>query len=231
MPNKSISLLWDEVIEDYMRPVQYGNQPSLTSLLELFQRNIMSSLNCHQVGEIVSFNPDTQTAEVSVKMTYKVNNEIVDYPLLIDCPCIILGGGKGRLTFPISAGDTCLLLFNDRDIDNWYASGQTMLPRTGRKHSFSDAIALVGPRNMQNKITDYLTTGTELKYGESTIKLEDNKVTVTNGSASIVLDSGTIQITGAVAITGSFTVNGKNVGDTHRHSGVASGSSNTGVVV
>lgn len=213
------------------QPVQYGNQPSLTSLLELFQRNIMSSLNCHQVGEIVSFNSSTQTAEVSVKMTYQVNGKIMEYPLLIDCPCIIVGGGKGRLTFPISSGDSCLVLFNDRDIDNWYASGQTMPPRTGRKHSFSDAIALVGLHNSQNKITDYLATGTELKYGDSTIKLEDNKVTLTNGSSSIILSNGSIQITGAVAITGSFTVNGKDVGDTHRHSGVASGTSNTGVVV
>lgn len=213
------------------QPVQYGNQPSLTSLLELFQRNIMSSLNCHQVGEIVSFNSSTQTAEVSVKMTYQVNGKIMEYPLLIDCPCIIVGGGKGRLTFPISSGDSCLVLFNDRDIDNWYASGQTMPPRTGRKHSFSDAIALVGLHNSQNKITDYLATGTELKYGDSTIKLEDNKVTLTNGDSSIILSNGSIQITGAVAITGSFTVNGKDVGDTHRHSGVASGTSNTGVVV
>lgn len=213
------------------KPLQYGNQPSLASLVELLQKNIMSVLNCHQVGEIVSFNASNQTAEVSVKMTYKVNDKVLEYPLLIDCPCVVLGGGKGRVTFPIAAGDSCIVLFNDRDIDNWFSSGRTMPPRTERKHSFSDAIAIVGVRNMQNKIIDYLTTGTELKYGNSTIKLEDNKVTVTNGSASIVLDGGAIQITGAVAITGSFTVNGKNVGDTHRHSGVASGSSNTGVVV
>ena len=106
-----------------------------------------------------------------------------------------------------------------------------MAPRTDRKHSFSDAIAIVGLHNAQNKISDYLTSGTELKYGNSTIKLEDNKVTITNGTAQAVLDNGNIQLTGAVSVVGSFTVNGKDVGDTHKHSGVSTGSHNTGGVV
>ena len=216
-------------------PVQYGTKPTLASLLELLQKNIMANLNCHQVGEIVSFNPGNQTAEISVKMTYVVNDKILEYPLLIDCPCVVLGGGKGRVTFPITAGDSCVVLFNDRDIDNWFSSGQKMPPRTDRKHSFSDAIAIVGLHNSQNKITDYLTTGTELKYGNSTIKLEDGKVTVTNGTATVVLNNNSVSVTAAnisltgnVAVTGGFSVNGKDVGDQHKH---WVGSSQTGVVV
>lgn len=213
------------------KPLQYGNQPSLASLIELLQKNIMTCLNCHQVGEIVSFNADNQTAEIIIKMTYVVNDKILEYPLLIDCPCIVLGGGLGRVTFPISSGDGCLVLFNDRDIDNWFSGGQTMPPRTDRKHSFSDAIAIVGLHNSQNKITDYLASGTELKYGNSSIKLEAGKITINNGTSTIVMDGNDIQLTGSVSVTGSFTVNGKDVGDDHKHSGVTSGDSNTGGVI
>lgn len=166
-------------------PIQYGTKPTLASLLELLQKNIMANLNCHQVGEIVSFNAGNQTAEISVKMTYVVNDEILEYPLLIDCPCVVLGGGKGRVTFPITAGDSCLVLFNDRDIDNWFSSGQKMPPRTDRKHSFSDAIAIVGPRNMQNKITDYFADGVEIKHGNSSIKLKDGYIDI-KGNVNVV---------------------------------------------
>lgn len=145
----------------------------------------MMQLNCHQVGEIVSFDPTTQTAEVQIKMLKTYNGELKDYPVLIDCPCIILGGCKGRITFPISAGDSCLVLFNDRDIDNWFSGGQKMQPRTERKHNFSDAIALVGPRNLQNKITDYFVEGAELKYGNSSIKLRDGYIDI-KGNVNIV---------------------------------------------
>lgn len=174
---------------------QYGNEPTLASLLELVKKGTKKEINCHQVGEIVSFDSDNQTAEVQIKMSYIVNGEIKQYPLLVDCPCVVLGGGQGRITFPIKEGDGCLVLFNDRDIDNWFSGGQTMQPRTERAHSFSDAIALVGIRNMQNKITDYLSDGTELKYGTSTIKLEDNKVTVTDSKDTITLNNGTVTIT------------------------------------
>ena len=215
--------------------IQQANQPSLASLLVLHKEDVMCSINCHQVGEIVSFDPSTQTAEVQIKMLRMMNGELKNYPILIDCPCIILSGGEGRITFPIKAGDSCLVLFNDKDIDNWYAGGQTMQPRSERTHNFADAIALVGVRNLQNKITDYLTDGTELKYGTSTIQLQGGKVTITNGTSTIVLDgnnvsvtAGSISLTGNVSVTGSFVVNGKNVSDTHKH---WVGSSQTGEVV
>ena len=220
-------------------------EPTLASLLDLFKGNVMMEMNCHQVGEIVSFDSSTQTAEVQIKMFKMQNGVIKDFPILIDCPCVVLGGGEGRVTFPIKQGDSCLVLFNDRDIDNWYAGGQKMLPRTERKHSFSDAIALVGIHNKQNQINDYLNNGTELKYGNSTIKLQDNKVTITNGTSSIELSSGTITVTGtslvvtaptvafsgAVSVGGTLTVQGTDVGPSHVHSGVSRGNSNTDGVV
>lgn len=231
--------------------LQQANEPTLASLLALHKEDVMWSINCHQVGEIVSFDPSTQTAEVQIKMLRMMNGELKEYPVLIDCPCIILAGGEGRLTLPISAGDSCLVLFNDKDIDNWYAGGQTMPPNTERLHDFADAIALVGVRNMQNKISDYLADGTELKYGGSTIKLQDNKVTITNGTATIEMNSGnvtitatnvtvtspTVAFTGAVSmasslsVTGALTVQGKDIGPGHKHSGVASGNKQTGGVV
>lgn len=211
--------------------IQQANEQTLASLLQLYKADIMNSLNCHQVGEIVSFNSSTQTAEVQIKMLKMINGELKSYPILIDCPCVILGGGEGRITFPIQAGDSCLVLFNDRDIDNWYSGGQTMQPRTDRTHCFSDAIALVGIRNKQTQISDYLSNGAEFKYGSSTIKLENGKITVDNGSATITVNGANISLVGNVSITGNFIVNGKNVGDTHMHSGVTPGTGNTGGVV
>jgi hypothetical protein len=176
-------------------------------------------------------------------MSFLLNGEIKEYPLLLDCPCIILAGGQGSVTFPIQAGDSCLVLFNDRDMDNWYSGGQTMPPRTDRLHDFSDAIALVGLRNKQNKITDFLADGTELKYGGSTVKLQDNKVTVTNGTSTVEMSSGAVTITattvtincpnvsfsGNVGIGGDLSVVGKK--PNHVHGGVTRGYSNTDGVV
>lgn len=165
--------------------IQQANEPTLASVLQLHKEDVMYSINCHQIGEIVSFNPSTQTAEVQIKMLRMMNGELKQYPVLIDCPCVVLSGGKGRLTMPISAGDSCLVLFNDRDIDNWYSGGQSVAPRTERKHNFADAIALVGIRNRQNEITDYLNDGVELKHGNSSIKLRDGYIDI-KGNVNVV---------------------------------------------
>lgn len=180
--------------------LQQANEPTLASLLRLHKQDVMLSINCHQVGEIVSFDPSTQTAEVQIKMLRMMNGELKQYPVLVDCPCVVLTGGNGCLTLPIQAGDSCLVLFNDKDLDNWYAGGQTVAPRKERSHDFADAIALVGIRNKQNQIEDYLQHGVELKYGQSTIKLENNKVTITDHKDTIVMDNGNIDIKGNVNI-------------------------------
>lgn len=132
----------------------------LADVLELWKKDIMLNLNCHHIGTIQGFNSSKQTVSASVnysKTYYEktTGNQYqpvqVDYPLLVDCPVIILGGGTSALTFPITVGDQCLVLFNDRDIDNWVKGSFSGPVSTNRAHSFSDGIVLVG----LNKISAY----------------------------------------------------------------------------
>ena len=137
--------------------------PDLRTILNGLKAEVMSGLNCHQVGRIESYNVATQTATVSITMKRVVFNKeqtlngqlqlqsnLVDYPILVDCPVFVLFGGGARLTMPIQAGDTCLVLFGDRDIDNWFAAGTTQAPNSARTHRLSDGFALVGYRHQQN---------------------------------------------------------------------------------
>lgn len=253
------SILWSKEFKgnkmSLPKSIQYGTQENLSTLIQAVKENIFFELNCHQIGEIVSFNPASQTAEVIIKMKGLRNDKIVDYPLLVDCPVVVMGGGAGRITFPIEKGDSCLVLFNDRDIDNWFSSGQSLPPRTRRKHSFSDAVCLVGPRNKSNSIGDYLPNGTEIKYANSTIKLQNNQITITNGASVITLNNGTVSIQATqvdvtaptinlngtvnasgvvnaptVAVSGSLTVSGKDIGPSHVHSNGNQGQNTGGVV-
>jgi hypothetical protein len=59
-------------------------------------------MNCHAIATIQSFDPTKQTASATVnyKKTYFKPDTagvyrpvLVDYPQLIDCPVIFLGGG------------------------------------------------------------------------------------------------------------------------------------------
>lgn len=167
--------------------------PDMRALLEMIKTEMMLQMNCHAIGTVQSFDASNQTAQVTInyqKTYFRGANlgepSYVDYPVLVDSPVVILSGGPAQLTFPIAAGDTCLVLFNDRDIDNWFASGQVMPLKTQRMHSFSDALVLVGIRSLKNPVEDYDTERASLAYGETRVAVGEEKVLIENETTTLL---------------------------------------------
>lgn len=187
------------------------NEPELRDLLNLFKKEILLNLNCHHIGTIQTFDPTTQkaTATINYKKTFFKPNPITgvydpvltDYPILIDCPVICLGGGLASLRFPIITGDECLVLFNDRDIDNWFAGGGSGgAVATPRLHSFSDGIILVGLRSLANVLPNYNASAFEVHYGTNKIVFDATtfKAELANGTTTLELSAtGTLKVTNA----------------------------------
>ena len=184
-------------------------QPDHRALLNGHLAEVFSSLNCHEVGELVSFDDATQTASVKLMVQRVVFNQpqtvddglqqtpmIVDYPLLVDVPVFIYSGGTASFRMPFAAGDPCLVLFNDRDIDAWFATGTKLPPNSPRMHSLADGLALVGFRNKANALPSYVSTETALvNNGARIAALNDGTVEITTANASVKLKSdGTVEI-------------------------------------
>lgn len=128
--------------------------PDFDDVLSILKNNIFASLNCIQIGKIEEYDTATQTVSVALQVKARSNGDaIIEYPLLVDCPVVVMQGGGAYLEFPIAAGDFCLVLFNDRDMDNWFTAANVTAPKTRRKHSLSDGFALVGI-NPQTKLLD-----------------------------------------------------------------------------
>lgn len=169
--------------------------PTLLDILNAHRDEIFSNFNCHAVGKIEEFNHLEQTAKVSIEYQRIVENmpstnQRLDYPTLIDIPVIVLGGGNGSIRFPIKSGDTCLVLFNDRDIDGWVTSGMKGPLASDRKHSFADGVALVGLRSMADNFDDYDPDRAELVFGKTKVSLGD-KIRIKNAITDLytVMDS------------------------------------------
>lgn len=177
--------------------------PDLRALLTGLKTEIFAGFNCHQLGRIVSFKAAAQTAEVELiiqRVVFNLEQEIgaglqltprvVDYPILVDVPVFVLSGGGAVITVPVAAGDECLVLFNDRDIDNWFATGAPAQPNTARMHNLSDGLALVGFRSKRNPVASYSMTDLELRFAGGKISIAD-KIRVANAATDLktVLDN------------------------------------------
>jgi len=95
-------------------------------------------------GQIVSFDPGTQTASIRIMHMPIVNGEPISPPVLEGVPVSQPRGGGFAITTPIAAGDYVDLTFDDVDTSGFYESGGQSAPATGRLNSLSDATATIG---------------------------------------------------------------------------------------
>lgn len=170
-----------------------SNEPDLQDIVDGATEDLLYTFNSHRLGIIESFNPANQTADIKMVdkgvLTNANGEKLIEYSLLTGCPVVIHKGINGGLTIPIIKGDTCLICFNDRDMDNWLVDGLVQRPNTLRAHDLSDAIAIVGIRNQINKITNYNNVATELNYLTNKISLDSTKISLINSSGgSIIID-------------------------------------------
>lgn len=171
-----------------------GANPNLKDLLDAHKRNVMNSINCHAIGRVESFNASQQTAQVSIvykRVVYEPDAKdgfketAVNYPVLLDCPVVVMNGGGGRLTFPIARGDECLVLFNDRDIDVWWSGSYNNPVNSNRVHSLADALIIVGVKSKATFLENYDTQRVELSHDDGAKVALDDKVDIANSSTDL----------------------------------------------
>lgn len=169
-------------------------------------------------------------------------------PLLLDCPVVFPGGGGVTITFPIAAGDEVLVVFASRCIDAWWQQGGIQNQAAVRMHDLSDGFVIPQVRSQPRRFTVSTSTA-QLRSDDGSVLVELNPAAKTlhmvapNGATidANTTINGTLHVTGAITCdstitaptvvgTTDVTFAGKS-GANHVHSGVQSGSSNTGAPV
>ena len=157
----------------------------------------------------------------------RIKGEDGYYPVIQDIPVVFPRGGGCTLTFPVKAGDECLVIFSDRCIDFWWQNGETQNTSRTRSHSFSDAFVIPGPQSQAQKISGISTSAAQLRTDDGAAFVEvaaGGAITITSSQITL---NGPVQVNGTITSTGDQTANGISQVN-HTHGGVQSGGSNTG---
>lgn len=183
--------------------------PKLYDLLQTMKDDIFKSVNCAKPATIVSFDADLRTAQVQISFQRLVNDpssetKIVPYPVLLDCPVWTPVGFKA----PIVAGQECIVVFADQNIDAWFDNGGQAVPFDGRRHDLSDGIALVGLNSQANAL-DIFVDDEETGLGDADAKVAvkvdggTSKATIANQATDLLtLLKGLIDVIKAIQVTG-----------------------------
>lgn len=180
-------------------------QPTLLQSLRYMKNNIFSNINCHNIGRILEFDPQTQTATIELMQVKQFNNNLYNPAPLTNVPLIIYGAGGGHITLPDPTDTICLLLFMDRNIDAFLETGEMYVPETNRMHDFTDCIALTTFKTLANPLTEYDEKAVSIMNEEiiegvkqqSFIKVYSNQILMQNtlGGQISVADKINIQNT------------------------------------
>ena len=188
-------------------------------------------------------NPETREVQ------YIDSPKITNIPLSVN-QCEGLGLS---ITMPVLHGQLCTLIFSQRSLDNFATTGQISNPTSGedaalctvRCFDYTDAMCFPGVMTPANNITNYSQTAVEVRNGDGSVKLsvypeslilKQGEATIQMSGNNITMNAATITINGhtftnsSVALNSPTTINGTDF-DSHAHSGVTGGSSNTGAVV
>lgn len=142
-------------------------------------------------GEIVDFDPATQTATIKPLYTPKFNGKPLQMPNLMEVPIRMARAGDGGMTFPVAAGDKVTLRPQMRSSEN-YQSGEGDDASDARSFNLSDMEAhLDGGESLTDPIENFDAANVHMRFDKSgnfgIRGSKDGKVAVEGSEGNIYL--------------------------------------------
>lgn len=185
-----------------------GEQQSAQAIAD----SVSTQMRVAMPGIIQSFDPAAVTCTVLVALRGVVGDDSRELKPLVDVPVVFPRGGGCTLTFPVKAGDECLLIFADRCIDFWWQSGGVQETVDPRQHDLSDAFAIVGPMSQAQKISGISTSAAQLRTDDGAAFVEvaagGNIALQTEGTLTAKAQGGTTITSPTITLNGNVTING-----------------------
>ncbi len=168
-----------------MSEQQGGFSDSLSEWVKSAIQHQMTEVHMCMPGKIESYNSGDNTATVKPTISRRMRGaaEPVEYPVIPKVPVVQPRTAKARINFPIEPGDLVLLVFADRNIENWLQSrgDEPKETRDLRQHDLSDVFAIVGgyplevpaPPKFPGALNIEVEPGTKVAVTNGTVELLD----------------------------------------------------------
>lgn len=156
------------------------SRPTLAGILKLAIEGALDDVRVSLPGRVLAYDATRQCVDVQPLVMDRVENEdgqqtSVRVAVVNDVPVMFPGGGGCSETYPISKGDTVLLVFCSSAITAWKSRGGEVDPKDARHHQLSDAVAYAGVRDFAHPLANVPTnawtittpTGTQIRLGSA----------------------------------------------------------------
>lgn len=146
-----------------------SHTPTLVDVIQSLAESRLADLHVAMPATVLSYDASNQsiTAQPSVKRGYRDDDgvrQVEALPPITNVPVVFPGSGGFRVTFPVQAGDTVLLVFSEQSLDKWLVTGTHSDPGDDRRFAMSDAIAIPGLRDFKHALSNAPTNRMSIGY-------------------------------------------------------------------
>jgi hypothetical protein len=183
-----------------------GNSPFLDMINEAINAQLRNLMVCLP-GKVVSFDPETQMAQVECGIQKRINSVFRTIPVIDNVRVQFAGDGEWYFWHQVGPGTEGLIHFSQRAVDTWNDQGGPVAPHELRMFSAEDAYFVPGIRSTPRLIPAFVNEGVGIgSYdGATRLHLTPGQIKWEAGGQTLTLDSAGLKH------------NGTSVGDTHVH--------------
>jgi hypothetical protein len=206
-----------------------GRKTSLETVVNSAINTALLDVHTILPAQVISFDPQTQTADLQPQLKRNINGKLVNLPVLMGVPIRFLRSSNFSISFPLAKDDEVAVYIIERSIDNWFSKGGLQATNDVRKFDLSDAYAVPTLYSQAQKISNFDPDNMVIQSTSAKITLKP--------TGEIVIDSNTMTLNGDLTVTGTVSADiveattslkaGTSEVVGHVHGGVTSGSSST----
>ena len=178
--------------------------------LRLAQENAQAGMWTAMPGIVQEVDLARQTCSVQPAIRGTITNErgetsTCDMPLLVDVPIVFPRGGGFTLTFPVKAGDECLVVFASRCIDAWWQNGGVQEQAERRMHDLSDGFAILAPTSQPKALGGVSDSTVQLRSddGGTFVEIANGGLVNVRGTG-VKIEADNITLSGNVKVSGNM---------------------------
>jgi hypothetical protein len=164
-----------------------SRSPTMVEALNRLVKSHLRDLHVALPARVERYDLTKQEADVQPLIQDHYTDEegqkvVFTIPVIPSVPVVFPGAGGFRVTFPVLAGDTVLLVFSEASLDKWLQQGGLVDPGMTHRHNLSDAIAIPGLRDFAHALTEAPTDrATFGKDGGLQIHITEEKIGLGGG--------------------------------------------------
>lgn len=167
---------------------------------------LMKSVNICVAAHVVTFDKDTQRAQIRVGVEIVDRNGVtIDPPVIIDVPVLFPGGTQFMIIHRVDPGDEGFLIFSQKCLDAWKQTGGVARNPLARFNSLHDAFFVIGARPLPAKISSFSNNGIRLQSRNANyhvwIKNNGDIIADNKTSSAELKKNGTITLDNSAAQT------------------------------